>query len=110
MSPPVAAALEERVARTRGVPLVFLPCPSSCLPLVARLRAIELRHPCSRRVELLVLRMGSGFDVSAASGDESEGGSDAVFAPLNSPRWRSPMGEADAAMAFEDWASRGYPR
>jgi hypothetical protein len=60
-------------------------------------------------VEVLVLRMGSGFDVSTSSWDDA-GHPSAPFAPFNSPRWRSPMSEGDAALAFEHWAVSGYPR
>jgi hypothetical protein len=92
------------------MPLICLPSPPSCWSLVARLRSLEKKRPCPRRVELLVLRLGNGFDVSASSWDDPEQPPNNPFLPLNSPRWRSPMSEGDAALAFEDWATTGYLR
>ena len=92
------------------MPLIYLPSPPSCESLVTRLRALERQRPCPRRVELLVLRMGSGFDVSASSWDDADDRPSAPFLPFNSPRWHSPMSEGDAALAFEQWAATGYPR
>lgn len=97
-------------SQASSMPLIFLPSLPSCRSLVARLRAVESRRPCPRRVELLVLRLGSGFDVSASSWDDAEQAPSNPFLPLNSPRWRSPMSEGDAALAFEHWAATGYPR
>ncbi len=70
------------------MPLIYLPAPPSCEPLVTRLRALESRRPCPRRVEVLVLRMGSRFDVSTSSWDDEKRPSCAPFEPFNSPRWR----------------------
>ena len=92
------------------MPLIFLPSPPSCGSLLTRLRALESLRPCPRRVEVLVLRMGSGFDVSASSWDDEGRPPNAPFVPLNSKRWRTPMSEGDAALAFEHWAASGYPR
>ena len=102
--------MRNRSSSGRKMPLIFLPSPPSCGSLVTRLRALESQRPCPRRVELLVLRMGSGFDVSTSNWDDAKRPSNAPFVPFNSPRWRSPMSEGDAALAFAHWAASGYPR
>ena len=92
------------------MPLNILPAPPSCSSLVERLRALEATRRCPRLVEVLVLRMGGGFDVSVSIADDPGGAASAPFVPLNSRRWSSPMSEGNALLAFEDWAASGYPR
>jgi hypothetical protein len=92
------------------MPLTILPAPPSCASLVERLRSLAAKRRCPRLVEVLVLRMGQGFDVSVSHRDDPTSAPGAPFLPLNSTRWSSPMSEGNALLAFEDWAASGYPR